>query len=204
MMFRIRELQDLFVDACVRFPNGDLAFLSFYGRDGSAQQLFASLQLGVQEGGLRQLTLMTTSSAVETVVSVGDVKRLEKHSGRLPKQTLFGGLLHCWIYDPALLKPSRATRSGWVLRDVGGDEPPGAAADLVWDLIKQVSDVPLSDHWRDFLLGELSTDLLADLNDEACRPVGRISPTFVRLPTDFSRRISSYVRNGHLTLHPSA
>ena len=26
MMFRIRELQDLFVDACVRFPNGDLAF----------------------------------------------------------------------------------------------------------------------------------------------------------------------------------
>jgi len=74
MIFRIRELQDLFVDACVRFPNGDLAFLSFYGRDGSVQQLFASLQLGTQEGGLRQLTLVTASSSVETVISIGESK----------------------------------------------------------------------------------------------------------------------------------
>ena len=59
MIFRIRELQDLFVDACVRFPNGDLAFLSFYGRDGSVQQLFASLQLGTQAVSYTHLTLPT-------------------------------------------------------------------------------------------------------------------------------------------------
>ncbi|WMD19662.1 hypothetical protein RAS12_24045 [Achromobacter seleniivolatilans] len=200
MMYRIRELQDLYVDACIRLPSGDLAFLSFYGRDGSVQQLFASLQLGTQEGGLRQLTLMTSSSAVETVVTVGDVKRLEKHTGRLPKQTLFGGLLHCWIYDPALLKPSRATRSGWVLRDSPVAQATDLAVDPVWDLVKQISEVPLLDHWRAFVMSELRADLLADLDDEACRPVGRIHPTFVRLPSDFSSRISSYVRNGQLTL----
>ncbi|MPS81853.1 MAG: hypothetical protein E2591_27690 [Achromobacter sp.] len=200
MMYRIRELQDLYVDACSRLPSGDLAFLSFYGRDGSVQQLFASLQLGTQEGGLRQLTLMTASSTVETVVSVGDVKRLEKHTGRLPRQTLFGGLLHCWIYDPALLKPSRATRSGWVLCDSPVAQAPGPAADAVWELVKQIAEVPLLDRWRDFVMSELRGDLLADLDDEACRPVGRIHPTFVRLPSDFSSRISSYVRNGQLTL----
>lgn len=200
MIFRIRELQDLFVDACVRFPNGDLAFLSFYGRDGSVQQLFASLQLGTQEGGLRQLTLVTASSLVETVISIGDVKRLDKHTGRLPKQTLFGGLLHCWIYDPSLLKPSRATRSGWVLQDCVDTSEADSADDRVWDLVKQVSEVPLMDHWREFTLGELSTELLVDLTDEMCRPAGRIHPIFVRIPIDFSARISSYVRNGQLTL----
>ncbi|WP_454696767.1 hypothetical protein [Achromobacter aegrifaciens] len=203
-MFRIRELQDLFVDACVRLPNGDLAFLSFYGRDGSVQQLFASLQLGAQDGGLRHLTLVTASSSMETVISVGDVKRLEKHTGRLPKQTLFGGLLHCWIYDPSLLRPSRETRSGWVLQDCADAQDAGSSDDRVWDLVKQVSEVPLLDHWREFVLGELRTELLVDLADEACRPIGRLRPTFVRIPSDFSARISSYVRIGRLTLTTSA
>ena len=56
------------------------------------------------------------------------------------------------------------------------------------------------DHWREFILGELSTELLVDLTDEMCRPAGRIHPIFVRIPIDFSARISSYVRNGQLKL----
>ena len=34
-MFRIKELGDVFVDACVRDQAGQLMFLSCYGRDGA-------------------------------------------------------------------------------------------------------------------------------------------------------------------------
>jgi hypothetical protein len=32
-LYRLREMADVFVDACVRDTSGDLLFLSCYGRD---------------------------------------------------------------------------------------------------------------------------------------------------------------------------
>ena len=43
MLFKLRELSDLFADACVRDEAGQLMFLSLYGRDTAIQQLLARL-----------------------------------------------------------------------------------------------------------------------------------------------------------------
>ncbi|MFX5689053.1 hypothetical protein ABTD94_21795, partial [Acinetobacter baumannii] len=61
---------------------------------------------------------------------VGGADRLAKHSGRLPRQNLFGPLSHLWIYDKALQAPDLVNRIGWVL--LRGE---GSQADLQLELL---------------------------------------------------------------------
>jgi hypothetical protein len=123
-MYQVKEIADVFVDACVRDPSGDLLFLSCYGRDGAIHQFHAAFSLGVQEGGLNAFTLLEPYAEEATGqirqreaswVDVGDGARLEKYSGRLPRENLFGNLAHTWIYDPVILRPDRANRTAWLL-----------------------------------------------------------------------------------------
>ena len=61
-MFRIKEVADVFVDACVRDETGQMLFLSCFGRDTSIQQLFAAFYLRVSEGGLEYFHLRKPSA----------------------------------------------------------------------------------------------------------------------------------------------
>ena len=145
MLYPVKELQDIFVDACVRAPDGELVFLSVFGRDGAVQQLYASLHLGIQEGGIRQITLLDPdTSRTLAAVPVGDPRRLDKYSGRLPKDNLFGNLVHTWIYDESLLAPSKATGSAWLLvdRETQAHDIDSLEA-RTWSLIEQLSPLPL-------------------------------------------------------------
>ncbi len=100
-MYRIKEMSDVFVDACIRTETGELMFLSCYGRDTAIQQFLAAFSLGPQEGGLLQFTLLDNPPKAH-LVRIGAHERLTKLTGRLPKANLFGNLTHTWIYDPAL------------------------------------------------------------------------------------------------------
>lgn len=200
MLYSIKELQDIFVDACVRDTNGDLMFLSAYGRDGSLQQLLASLHLGVHEGGLRSITLVGDPQPIP--VSIGDPKRLTKFSGRLPKENLFGNLVQVWIYDPAILKPSRAARSGWILRQTN-NLTDSNIREHVWALYRQIATVPLLSHWRDAVL-DATRASVTDLAETSYAPCGRLSAWKLTLPDDLPQRISGLVKAGRLQLGDSA
>ncbi|MFP3562941.1 hypothetical protein [Paraburkholderia sp. SIMBA_030] len=202
MLYPIKELQDIFVDACVRAPNGELVFVSVFGRDGAVQQLYASLHLGIQEGGIRQLTLLDPDNGQPVAAApIGDPRRLDKYSGRLPKDNLFGNLVHTWIYDESLLTPSKAAGAAWLLVDretqVHDDESLQAR---VWSLIEQLSPVPLLPHWRTPVLDALGTQLVSHLGDTSYAPVGRIHASRVTLPDAFAKTISEFVSSATLEL----
>ncbi|PTB17576.1 hypothetical protein C9I57_26885 [Trinickia symbiotica] len=202
MPYPIKELQDIFVDACVRAPDGELAFLSVFGRDGAVQQLYASLHLGVQEGGIRQITLIDPdSSQTIAAVPIGDPRRLDKYSGRLPKDNLFGNLVHTWIYDESLLTPSKATGSAWLLVDRETQAHDEAALEArVWSLIELLSPIPLLPHWRSLVLAELGDRLVSRLDEPPSAPVGRLDAFRIALPDSFTEAISGFVRSGALAI----
>ncbi|WP_126227728.1 hypothetical protein [Burkholderia ambifaria] len=202
MLYPVKELQDIFVDACVRAPDGELAFISVFGRDGAVQQLYASLHLGIQEGGIRQITLLDpeTSQTLATV-PVGDPRRLDKYSGRLPKDNLFGNLVHTWIYDESLLTPSKSTGSAWLLVDRETQAHDlESLEDRAWSLIEQLSTLPLLPHWRAMVLGMLGEHLVNSLDQTPHAPIGRIHASRIALPDSFSEAISGFVRDGSLGL----
>ncbi|REE18195.1 hypothetical protein B0G71_1192 [Paraburkholderia sp. BL27I4N3] len=202
MLYPIKELQDIFIDACVRAPDGELAFVSVFGRDGAVQQLYASLHLGVQEGGIRQITLITPdSSQTIAAVPIGDPRRLDKYSGRLSKDNLFGNLVHTWIYDESLLTPSKATGSAWLLVDRETQAHDEASLEArVWSLIEQLSPIPLLPHWRSLVLAELGDRLVSRLGETPYAPVGRLDAFRIALPDPFTEAISSFVRSGALAI----
>ncbi|MEC5406576.1 hypothetical protein VOM14_13555 [Paraburkholderia sp. MPAMCS5] len=202
MLYPIKELQDIFVDACVRAPDGELVFVSVFGRDGAVQQLYASLHLGIQEGGIRQITLLDPDNGQPiAAVPIGDPRRLDKYSGRLPKDNLFGNLIHTWIYDESLLKPSKAAGSAWLLVDRGTQEHGLESLEArTWLLIEQLSPLPLLPHWRGRILGMLGDHLVNNLEQTPHAPIGRIHASRIVLPDSFSEAISGFVRNGSLGL----
>ncbi|PQV44121.1 hypothetical protein [Paraburkholderia sp. BL21I4N1] len=202
MLYPILELQDIFVDACVRAPTGELMFLSTYGRDGSLQQLYAALHLGVQEGGIRQVTILDPASRQPlAAVPVGDPKRFDKFSGRLPKDNLFGSLVHTWIFDPCLMTPARATATAWLLVDRHTQHDDTASiTSRAWSLIVQLSPVPLLPHWRERVLSALGKEIVTDLAETASAPVGRLHASLIVLPEAFRETLSTLVHDGKLTL----
>ncbi|NIF78092.1 hypothetical protein F3J20_11905 [Paraburkholderia sp. Cy-641] len=202
MLYPVKELQDIFADACVRAPGGELAFISVFGRDGAVQQLYASLHLGIQEGGIRQITLLDPdSSQALAVVPVGDPRRLDKYSGRLPKDNLFGNLVHTWIYDESLLNPSKATGSAWLLvdRETQAHDVESLEA-RTWSLIEQLSPIPLLPHWRKRVLDTLGDQVTGNLDQTSHAPIGRIHASRIVLPDSFGEAISGFVRDGSLGL----
>ncbi|AFT90316.1 hypothetical protein [Paraburkholderia phenoliruptrix] len=202
MLYPIKELQDIFIDACVRAPDRELALVSVFGRDGAVQQLYASLHLGVQEGGIRQITLIDPDSA-QTIaaVAIGDPRRLDKYSGRLPKDNLFGNLVHTWIYDESLLTPSKSTGSAWLLVDRETQAHDEAALEArVWSLIEQISPIPLLPHWRSLVLAELGEQLVSRLGETPSAPVGRLDAFRIALLDSFTEAISGFIRSGALEI----
>lgn len=159
-MFKIVEMSDLFVDACVRDEAGQLLFMSCYGRDTALQQLLAAFQLKSSSGGLDWFRLegATSPTRAETVF-VGDPGRLEKFSGRLPRENLFGNLVHSWIYDPAVLRADFSNRSAWVVDPVAWSENlRDQLRARVWQTYQTLSPVPLLEHWCEPLLRATADD----------------------------------------------
>ncbi len=197
-MYRIKEIADVFVDACIRTESGDLMFLSCYGRDTALQQFLASFSLSPQEGGLLQFTLVDDDAPARGyMVHVGAHERLTKLTGRLPRANLFGNLAHMWIHDPVLATPDRSNRTGWVLADRPFTEP-GVREEVlagVWSLYRTLSPLPLLDDWREVVLRATKKDCLTLLDNTDYPPLGSVTAVKVSLPEDFPELISRMVKS---------
>lgn len=191
-MFVLNEQSDVFIDAMASDHHAQLLFLSVYGRDTSVQQLMARLHQSSREGGIDQLTAVEHLGARASLqVMVGDPKRLEKATGRLPRTGLLGNLVHTWIFDPAVLTVDHAARAAWIL------EPEIDKARLVseaWRLVKDLSPVPLLDEWQELVLAHVQGR--GGLVTPRC--VGRIQAFRIELAEDFPAWVSQSVQEGRL------
>lgn len=207
--YRLRDLSDLFVDACIRDEAGRLMFLSVYGRDTAIQQLLAALHLPTSQGGLDVLVLQNPEAELRlrfVRAFVGDADRLSKHTGKLPR-CLFGQLVHAWIYDPLMITPDKSNGVGWVMVDTGLEQSITTASqdrarDAVWFMVCHLSPIPLLSHWRDTVLTSLGGKLMLNLAATTCPPIGRLGAARVTVDDTFPSAISAMVKTGQLALHP--
>jgi len=203
-MFRIKEVADVFVDACVRDEEGRLLFLSCFGRDTAIQQLFAAFYLKPSEGGLEAFQVVEPAAAAHIAgesVRVGSADRLQKTAGRLPRENVFGNLAHTWIYDPVIVRPDRATRTAWVLDPHNRAESRSDQVLIrVWEVFKLLSPVPLLDEWQPTLMKACFDECVKDMSASTFAPIGRISAQKVTVPDSFVGTVSALVKRGDLAL----
>ena len=203
-MFRIKEVADVFVDACVRDETGQMLFLSCFGRDTAIQQLFAAFYLRVSEGGLEYFHLRKPNAESweeGDLVRVGNDDALQKLSGRLPRENVFGNLAHTWIYDSAIARPDRAMRTAWVVGPEGAEKSdPRQVEDRVWDVFRLLSPVPLLDTWRPKLMEACFETCVTAMSESAYPPLGRVLAHKVKLPDTFVDTVSDLVKRRKLTL----
>ena len=196
MLFKLKELSDLYADACVRDESGQLMFLSLYGRDTAIQQLLAAFTLKVTEGGLSAFHLQDPEGQAH-VVYVGNAERLEKFTGKLPRDNLFGNLAHVWLYDPVLIRPDRSNRVAWVLVDSvhPGSNPLEVIWDRAWALYKLLSPVPLLDTWQQAILLRTGGDVVTLMRETAYPPLGRIG-AHEQLSEESARTLARWILDG--------
>ena len=213
-MYEIAHCGDVFVEACIRNEASQLMFLSAYGRDTAVKELMARMELGARDNhGLAELALKGTCDCAgesHTVV-VGDPKRLDKHTGRLPKRKLFGNLAHVWIYDPVIRAPDKGTRTAWLIDRSSAGQPGGDMRERIWAAVCQLASIPLLPHWRDTVLAAVWHDMVfemgkstgPDYNPRFSRPLGGMQAFRVALTDHFPGVVSSLIKTRVLTLGPN-
>lgn len=139
-LYPIDECPDLLVDACVCDEERRLIFLSAWGRDTAVQEFLARLTLGHSEGGLEQFHLVQSGHSLPVFP---DAERLEKRTTRQLRGTLFGSLLHVWLFDGRCAVPDRANHLAYAL--VRDKVDPLAS---LWPLVVDTCPLPLLPHWQ--------------------------------------------------------
>lgn len=197
-MLSIEGFSDLYADACVRGENGELLLLSLYGRDTSVLQFMSAFSVPRDQGGLLQageaIFTLTDEGARHTVF-VPEPDRLQKFTGRFPDRNLFGPLTHTWLYDPVLVQLDQPGGTAWLVSDER-DVP----RSQLWALIRDLSPLPLLDHWRDPLLDGLGDRLCMPLSCFRHPPLGKVGGVRVTLEERFQDLVSMAVKQGVLTL----
>lgn len=203
-MYRVKEVSDLFADACVRHPQtGAVLFLSIYGRDTAVLEFFASFSLPKTQGGLSEFTLLDADGAPSTVF-VPEPSRLDKLTGKLPKTNLFGNLAQAWLFDSVITAADKANRTTWGLYPTHGID--GRAvdqqeiADRLWQQILDLSPVPLAMGWRDQVMTLLGQGFVTWLDepDNLHPPLGPIMACRVDLNQRFVDLVAKSVKAGDL------
>ncbi|BDR09202.1 hypothetical protein CTR2_R25400 [Comamonas thiooxydans] len=189
-LHRIEGFADLWADACLRNDEGELMFLSFYGRDASAMQFIAAMELGRTEHGITDFTLVSPEGT-RNHVQVGSAERLGKFTGRLPRQNLFGSLNHLFVYDKRLQEIDKPNRIGWIVSNVDA-----GIEEKVWALVKTLAPIALLDHWQAPLIawcGEKGA--VHELGGGLYPRIGNLRAMRVSISDHFIRHVSEGVRN---------
>jgi len=200
-LYRIAEFPELFADACLRNSEGDLKFLSFYGRDGSVKQFLAALELGAGKGGVSRFYLVGKDDKRHRV-EAGSASNLSMYSGRL-RQNLFGPLSQTWLYDGTFAQADRANRIGWLLHRAAPGEDQDQVhqilADKAWALTCQLAPVALLDTWRQPIQDWCrQTKSYEHLDDPLYPPLGGIHALRVSVTDHLLRFVSAGVKSGQL------
>lgn len=203
-MYQLEEFPDVFADACLRDAEGRMLLLSLYGRDTALNQFVAAISLPASQLGVGAFHLVGVDGR-RHFCDVGGADRLAKHSGRLPRQNLFGPLSHLWIYDKALQAPDLVNRIGWVLLRGEGSQADLQLELLGWRLMQRLSPVALLDTWREALIEwARGAGVLRELNEPRFPPLGPVRGLRVSLGEAFLAQVSSLVRSGEIRLPAAA
>lgn len=151
-LYRIDECPDLMADGCVTDEHGNLVFLSLWARDTAIQAFLARLTLGRDEQGLDQFHVLIEQGA-SIPIFVGNVERLEKCTTRVFRRTLFGSIVHLWLFDKRCVKPDKANASALGLLPKASAVP----IERLWSLVRDTCPLPLLDPWRDTVLALLQS-----------------------------------------------
>jgi len=165
-LYSIDECPDLMADACLCEEQRNLIFLSIWGRDTAVQELLARLTLGSQKDGLERFHLIAEEHLSIPVV-VGNVDRFEKRTTRAFRRTLFGSMVHVWLFDKRCTKADKANGTALAIL------PKGAAdrARRLWTLVQETCPLPLLDHWHDTVMTLLQSQAMLTPLDFALGPV---------------------------------
>ncbi len=195
-LFQIEECPDLYVDACVCDEQRNLVFLSAWGRDTALQEFLARLTLGSAENGLDQFHIVAGGRSLP-VFPNADL--LEKRTTRQFRGTLFGSLLHCWLFDRRCAQPDLASHFAYALlqRELGADP-----VQRLWPLVMETCPLPLLQHWREPVMEVLTQhEMLAPLPGA----VGDVSAWRLALQLDVLEPIlGDLIRRGLLTTEARA
>lgn len=146
-LYCIDECPDLMADAYIGDEVGNLVFLSLWGRDTAIQQFLPRLTLGRNEDGLDHFHLVNEQGA-SFAAFIHDIERLDKRTTRSLRRTLFGSMVHLWLFDKRCLAPDQTNASALALCPKADTEPD----QQLWSLVRQTCPLPLLDHWRDTVL----------------------------------------------------
>ncbi|EFW82263.1 hypothetical protein [Pseudomonas savastanoi] len=147
-LFHIEECPDLYVDACVCDEQRNLIFLSAWGRDTAMQEFLARLTLGNSENGMDQFHIVMNDQRIPVFP---DTDLLEKRTTRQLRGTLFGSLLHLWLFDLRCSQPDRANHCAYALINQAQDP-----FDRLWPLVVDTCPLPFLPHWREPVMSVLT------------------------------------------------
>lgn len=194
-LYRVDECPGLMADACLCDEDGTLVFASLWGRDTAIQEFLARLTLGSDEKGLDRFHLVTEENSALTI-TIGNVDRLKKHTTRTLPGTLFGSMIHLWLFDVRCTKPDKANASALVILPKQASN----RTQRLWTLVQETCPLPLLDHWRDAVL-----DILQSTSSLKTLPFALGDLEGQRLAIDVSAltdALGELIRNGILDTSP--
>lgn len=197
-MYRIEDVTDTYVDALVRDETGLLMFMSCYGRDTALREFMGRVQLGGKSSdGLPTLALLAVGKSGREIVHMGDPRRLEKRTGKLPVNLYGRNVGHMFIFDPMVMRPDPASKQAWVM----SHRPLSVQTldELIWMVIQTLSPVPLLTHWQHAVLAVVKdagmvVDMSETSNIAMSRPLGNMHAIRVRLEDSFASMVSQLIR----------
>jgi hypothetical protein len=146
-LYPIRESKDLMADGYLADEGGNLILISLWGRDTAMQQLLARLTLGPEKDGLNSLHIVGPDESV-IELAIANVQALEKRAAREYGRTLFGTIVHLWLFDLRCIEPDKANGTAVIL--VPKDDP--LRVQRLWVVVQDTCPLPLLPHWRDLVL----------------------------------------------------
>lgn len=138
-MLTLDCIADVYCDGLLTDLEGELLFLSVWGRDTQISELLARLTLPDHTEGIRSFTAKGEGYAMR--VAVPNPKLLDKQQGRVAG-SVFGELIQLMVFQRSLQLPDRASREAWAIYRTSE-----ALEVDVWPLIQETCHVPLLPHW---------------------------------------------------------
>ena len=158
VLMQIDAIPDLYADAALVDAYDKLLFLSLWGRDTAIQEFLAGISLANEEDGINSFFLTTgkreNGEPLRKLVQIGESKRLNHHSGRMPASNVFGGdMAHLWVFDRLVTDPDLANRRTIAIsRALDTTSISSVSQSRIRQLTKAICHLPLLDHWAETII----------------------------------------------------
>ncbi len=164
------------------------------GRDTALQEFLARLTLGREENGIEQFHILVDGRSIP-VFPNHDL--LEKRTTRQFRGTLFGSMLHLWLFDRRASVPDQANHFAFALL-----ERNEAPHQRLWPLVIETCPLPLLPHWHEPVMEVLTQHRMLTALPGA---IGNVCAWRLALQLDvLEPSLGELIRRGELTIEAQA